>query len=135
MRSLKISLLIIFCLTCVAIILPGSRAQKPEGAKSRAQKSGNAAAFEKSVLPFFNDTCYLWVVYGSSLRDGNTHSHLNLPVLLLGRGDGSIKPGRHIMYSEKPPMTNLFLTLLDRMGVPTEKLGDSSGKAEHLGEV
>lgn len=74
------------------------------------------------------------VVYGSSISDGNVHAHHNLPVVLLGRGDGSIKPGRHLAYGEKP-MTNLYLTLLDRMGVPAEKLGDSSGKLEHLAGV
>ena len=67
------------------------------------------------------------IVYGSSISDGNVHSHVDLPVIMLGRGNGSIKPGRHIVYSETP-MTNLFLTLLDRMGVPTERLGDSTGR-------
>ncbi len=75
------------------------------------------------------------VVYGSSLSDGNVHSHENLPTVMLGRGSGALKPGRHIVYSDGPPMTNLFLTLLDRMGVPTEKLGDSTGKVQHLADV
>ena len=69
------------------------------------------------------------IVYGSSISDGNVHSHVNLPVILLGRGDGSIQPGRHIVYPETP-MANLFLTLLDRMGVPAERLGDSTGRVE-----
>jgi hypothetical protein len=72
------------------------------------------------------------IVYGSSISDGNVHSHVNLPVIMLGRGGGAIKPGRHIVYKEQPPMTNLFLTLLDRMGAPTEKLGDSTGKVDQL---
>lgn len=71
------------------------------------------------------------IVYGSSISDANVHVHENLPVVLLGRGDGSLKPGRHIVYPETP-MTNLYLTLLDRMGVPAEKLGDSTGRADHL---
>jgi len=74
------------------------------------------------------------LVYGSSLSDGNRHSHENLPVLLFGRGDGSLKPGRHIQYKDQP-MTNLFLTMLDRMGIPSEKLGDSNGRVEHLSEI
>jgi Protein of unknown function (DUF1552) len=74
------------------------------------------------------------VVYGSSISDANVHIHEDLPVVLLGRGDGSIKAGRHIVYPETP-MTNLYLTLLDRMGVQAEKLGDSTGKADHLTEV
>lgn len=72
------------------------------------------------------------IVYGSGLSDGNRHSHEDLPVLLAGRGDGSLKPGRHLVYKQGTPMTNLYLTLLDRMGVQPEKIGDSTGKIEHL---
>lgn len=71
------------------------------------------------------------VVYGSGISDANIHVHENLPVVLLGHGDGSLKTGRHIVYPETP-MTNLFLTLLDRAGVAAERLGDSSGKADDL---
>jgi hypothetical protein len=72
------------------------------------------------------------IVYGSGLGDGNRHTHDELPILLAGRGDGSLKPGRHIVYKRGTPMTNLYLTLLDRMGVQPEKIGDSTGKVEHL---
>jgi hypothetical protein len=75
------------------------------------------------------------VVYGSSLSDGNRHNHEDLPVIILGRGNGKLKSGRHIVYDDKPPMTNLFLTLLDKLGVPTEKLGDGSGRVAHLSDV
>lgn len=75
------------------------------------------------------------VVYGSGISDGNIHSHENLPVVMLGRGNGHIKTGRHIEFKQGPPMTNLYLTLLDRLGVPTEKLGDSTGKLDHLSEI
>jgi uncharacterized protein DUF1552 len=74
------------------------------------------------------------IVYGSSLSDGNRHSHVELPTIVAGRGNGTLKTGRHIVYPETP-MTNLFLTLLDKMGVPTEKLGDSTGKLAQLSEV
>jgi hypothetical protein len=56
-------------------------------------------------------------------------------VIILGRGNGALKPGRHIVYADQPPMTNLFLTLLDKMGVPTEKLGDSTGRLTYLSDV
>lgn len=72
------------------------------------------------------------VVYGSGLSDGNRHTHEDLPVLLLGRGDGTLKPGRHIQYQRGTPMTNLYLTLLDCMGVRADRVGDSTGMVEHL---
>ena len=75
------------------------------------------------------------IVYGSGLSDGNRHQHEDLPVLLAGRGGGSLKPGRHLVYAPETPMTNLYLTLLDRMGVQPEKIGDSTGRVEHLSDV
>ena len=75
------------------------------------------------------------IVYGSGLSDGNRHTHEDLPVLLAGRGDGSLKPGRHIVYPSGTPITNLYLTLLDRVGVHPEKIGDSTGKVQHLTEL
>ncbi|HEX3227831.1 MAG TPA: DUF1552 domain-containing protein [Pyrinomonadaceae bacterium] len=75
------------------------------------------------------------IVYGSGLADGNRHSHENLPVLLAGRGDGSLKPGRHIVYPSGTPITNLYLGLLDRVGVHSEKLGDSTGRIEQLSDL
>lgn len=78
------------------------------------------------------DNCML--VYGSSISDGNAHSHVNLPVVVVGRGGGSLKTGQHLKYPETP-MTNLYLTLLDRMGAQTEKMGDSNGRLQHLADV
>ncbi len=63
------------------------------------------------------------IVYGSGLSDGNKHRHNNLPVLVAGKSGG-----RHITYPDQTPMNNLHLSLLDRMGVPIDSLGDSSGK-------
>ena len=75
------------------------------------------------------------IVYGGAINDGNSHSHADLPVLLAGRGDGRLKPGRHIAYPKGTPMTNLYLSLLERMDVPTERLGDSTGQLEYLTEL
>ena len=72
------------------------------------------------------------VVYGAGLSDGNHHIHEDLPILLAGRGDGSLKPGRIVVSKQGTPMTNLYLTLLDRMGVEPEKMGDSTGKLDSL---
>jgi hypothetical protein len=75
------------------------------------------------------------VIYGSGLSDGNRHLHQDLPIVLAGRGDGSLKTGRHIAYPSGTPMTNLYLTVLDRAGVRPESIGDSTGKVEHLTDV
>jgi hypothetical protein len=74
------------------------------------------------------------IVYGSGLSDGNRHTHVDLPVLLVGRG-GNFRLGSHIVYPQDTPMTNLYLTLLDRMGVQAEKVGDSTGQIEHLTDL
>ncbi|HZM51443.1 MAG TPA: DUF1552 domain-containing protein [Vicinamibacteria bacterium] len=75
------------------------------------------------------------VVYGSAIADGNKHTHEALPVLLAGRGGGGIKSGRHVVYAKQTPLTNLYLTLLDRMGVRPETIGDSTGRVEHLSDI
>ena len=74
------------------------------------------------------------VVYGSAISDGDRHTHNDLPVLLVGRGAGG-RSGRHLVYAKDTPLTNLYLTLLDRMGVRPEAIGDSTGKLEHLADV
>jgi hypothetical protein len=75
------------------------------------------------------------IVYGSGIADGNRHTHLDLPVLLVGNGGGALAPGRHIRYAKDTPMTNLYMTLLDRMGVRPESIGDSTGHVQHLANV
>ena len=75
------------------------------------------------------------IVYGSGIADGNKHTHLDLPVLLVGNGGGALAPGRHIRYAKDTPMTNLYMTLLDRMGVREESIGDSTGLVQHLANV
>ena len=57
------------------------------------------------------------IIYGSGLSDGNRHNHDDLPILLAGRGGGSIPGGRHLRYPKDTPLTNLYLAMLDRMGV------------------
>ncbi len=75
------------------------------------------------------------VVYGSGLSDGNRHHHHDLPVALVGRGAGGIRTGRHVRYAKDTPMANLFLSMLDRMGVRVETLGDGNGQLTGLSEV
>ena len=75
------------------------------------------------------------IVYGSGISDGNRHLHHDLPVVLLGSGNGSIKPGRHVTYPAETPMNNLFMSMLDQAGVQTEKLGDANGELNHLTDL
>ncbi len=75
------------------------------------------------------------IVYGSSLSDGNRHDHLDLPTLLAGGALGRVKGGRHIRYKKGTPMTNLLMSMLDYAGVKPEKIGDSTGKVEHLSDL
>lgn len=72
------------------------------------------------------------IMYGSAIGDGNRHNHDDLPVVLAGKAGGTIQTGRHIVYEPNTPMNNLFLSLLDRMNVEVESLGDSSGRLDKL---
>jgi hypothetical protein len=72
------------------------------------------------------------LVYGAGISDGDRRNHDDLLILLAGKGAGTIKSGRHVVYPNQTPMTNLFLSMLDRMGVRAETLGDSTGKLAQL---
>jgi hypothetical protein len=76
------------------------------------------------------DNCM--IMYGSGLGDGNGHTHEDLPLLLAGRGGGTVTPGRHINASGHTPLNNLFLSMLDRVGAPIDRFGDSTGKFEGI---
>lgn len=73
---------------------------------------------------------HMMILYGGGISDGNLHTHSDLPLMLVGGGAGALKGGRHLRYPDKTPMTNLVVTMLDKAGVPVEKLGDSTGKAD-----
>jgi hypothetical protein len=74
------------------------------------------------------------IVYGSGISDGNRHNHDNLPVLLAG-GTRIFRTGRHVRFTEATPVANLYLSMLDSMGVPMEKLGDSQGRLNYLSDL
>jgi hypothetical protein len=84
-------------------------------------KEGNGTLLDNTML-----------VYGAGICDGDRHNHDDLPILVAGSGAGTIKTGRHIAYQNGTPMTNLSLSLLDRIGVPAETLGDSTGRLNQL---
>jgi hypothetical protein len=91
--------------------------------KLREMPDGDGSVLDHSIL-----------VYGSGIADGNEHTHEDLPVLLVG-GGGGVQGDRHVVYEPNTPMTNLYLTLLDRIGVRQETIGDSTGQIAHLSEV
>ena len=72
------------------------------------------------------DNCM--IVYGSGMADGNAHAHVNIPTLLFGRGGGTIDAGRHLICPANTPICNLWLSLMDRMGVEAKSHGDSTGR-------
>ena len=76
------------------------------------------------------DNCM--IVYGGGISDPDQHSHRNLPVILAGGGGGTLKTGRHLQVNDEP-MCNLFLSMLDRVGVKEERLGDSTGRLTAIG--
>jgi hypothetical protein len=71
------------------------------------------------------------IVYGSGIGDGDRHNHDDLPVLFAGKGGGAFQTGRHVVYKPQP-LNNLYLSMLDAMGVPCDRIGDSTGRLEKL---
>ena len=92
--------------------------------KLRATQDGDGSLLDHVIL-----------LYGSGLSNSDRHTHGPLPTLLLGGGAGAIRGGRHLVYPDNTPLTNLQLTLLDKLGVPAEKLGDSTGQFKELSEL
>jgi Protein of unknown function (DUF1552) len=84
--------------------------------KLKASPDGDGSVLDHSLI-----------LYGGGMGNGNLHRHTDLPCLLAGKLGGQFKTGRHLAYPENTPMTNLLVTVLDKAGVRTEKLGDSTG--------
>ena len=89
--------------------------------KLKSIKEGDGTLLDNSMI-----------VYGAGLSDGNRHLHEDLPTLIAGRGGNFIKTGRRVVYRRETPMCNLFLTMMDRMGVQMEHFGDATGRLEGL---
>ncbi|MEI7986081.1 MAG: DUF1552 domain-containing protein [Armatimonadota bacterium] len=88
--------------------------------RMKSIKEGDSTLLDNTLL-----------VYGAGISDGNAHNHNNLPILLAGHG-GGYKSGQHVVYDDHTPLNNLFITMLDRVGVRVDKLGDSNGKLNGL---
>jgi hypothetical protein len=84
--------------------------------KMRAIKEGDATLLDNSML-----------LFGSCMRDGNQHNPRNLPLVLAGKAGGTLKGGRHLVHKKNSPLSNLYVSMLDRMGAPVEHFADSTG--------
>ena len=73
------------------------------------------------------------ILYGSGIADGNAHRHDNLPIALFGKGRGTIAGGQHLRVRIGTPLTNLYVSMLQRCGVSVESFSDSNGRVEGLG--
>ncbi|MBR9803986.1 DUF1552 domain-containing protein, partial [bacterium] len=72
------------------------------------------------------------IVYGSGISDANRHRHEDLPIVLAGRGSGTINSGRHLKLDKETPMANLFVSVLQRMNCDVSQFGDSTGALNGL---
>ena len=72
------------------------------------------------------------ILYGSGLRDPNRHQHHDLPIILAGHGRGKLTPGRRVIQQDETPLSNLFVSMLNNMGVKEDSFGDSNGSVENL---
>jgi hypothetical protein len=71
---------------------------------------------------------HMTILYGAGISNSTRHSGDNLPLLVVGGGAGRLKGGRHLTYSDSPSIANLLVTLMDKLDVPVERLGGSTGK-------
>jgi hypothetical protein len=85
--------------------------------KLRATPDGDGTLLDHSM-----------VLYGSGMSDGNQHNHTDLPIVLAGGASGRLKGGRHLRHPKNTPMANLLVAMLDTLGIPTDKFGDSNGE-------
>jgi hypothetical protein len=93
-------------------------------AKLRATPDGDGSLLDHVIL-----------LYGGGISNSDRHTHGPLPTLVAGGGAGTIQGGRHLIYPDGTPLSNLQLTLLNKMGVASEMLGDSTGQFKELSEL
>ena len=87
----------------------------------RATPDGDGTLLDHSLL-----------MYGGGIGNGNLHQHQDLPCLLVGGAGGRLKGGRHIVYPENTPLTNALVSILDKMDVHRDSIGDSTGRLDHI---
>lgn len=84
--------------------------------KLDAMKEGDKTVLDNSMI-----------LYGSGLRDGNSHNPHNLPIVLAGRGGGTLQSGQHLSFSNDTPLSNLYASMLCAFGTGRERFADSTG--------
>jgi hypothetical protein len=89
--------------------------------KLQSLKEGDGTVLDNSM-----------VLFGSGLRDGNTHNPHNLPLLLGGGAGGRIATGQHLVFGPDSPLSNLYVSMLDAFGTPVERFADSTGRLPGL---
>jgi hypothetical protein len=72
------------------------------------------------------------ILYGSNMSNSNAHDHFPLPNVLVGGRGVKMRGGQHLKYADRTPMANLLVTMLDKVGVREERLGDSTGRFTEL---
>ena len=114
----------------------------PSNVRAKMDKFTLTTGIMSSMLAYFLDKLrstadgdgslldHSMILYGSSMSNGNQHDHDPLPVVVAGGASGQLEGGRHLTFPPHTPMSNLLLTLLDKLGVHQDKFGDSTGKLE-----
>lgn len=92
--------------------------------KMKSIREGESTLLDNSML-----------LFGAGMRDGNLHSPKNLPIVLAGRGGGTIATGRHLVYEKGTPLCNLYRSMLSRVGAPAEQFADSTGELPGLDDA
>ena len=115
-----------------------------QGDPIKLEKINKINKYHVSLLAYFLDKLkstpdgdgtlldHSMILYGAGLSDGDQHSHLQLPMVVIGGGAGQLKGNQHIEYVKDTPMSNFLLSVLDKVGVKQEKLGDSTGASGAL---
>jgi hypothetical protein len=92
--------------------------------KLQSTPDGDGTLLDHSIL-----------VYGAGISDGNIHFHMDLPTVVAGGGGGMLKGGRHLRYGDDTPLSNLYVSVLDKLGMPQDAFGDSTGQLQTLSGV
>jgi hypothetical protein len=92
--------------------------------KLRSTPDGDGTLLDNALL-----------LFGCGLSDSNSHLHTDLPIVVAGGAAGNVKGGRHVRYADGTPLTNLQLTIVEKLGLPIDRFGDSTGRVEGLSEI